>query len=80
MVRRARRPFLTSLQKCSRIGREHRMHQTRAPRLRYVVMHSRHNAEASLLSIGKNNGDSPGAVLVYTLLCFTCSAAASIKR
>lgn len=77
MVRRARRPFLTSLQKYSRIGREHRMRQTRAPRLRYIVMHLRHNAGASLLSIGKNNGDCPGTVPVYILLC---SAAVSIKR
>lgn len=42
----------------------------RARRSRYVVMHLRHNAGTPRLFIGRNNGDSPGTVLVYFIMLY----------
>lgn len=51
----------------------------RARRSRYVVMHLRHNAETLAYSSGGIMAIARGQY-PCTLLCFTCSAAVSIKR
>lgn len=51
----------------------------RARRSRYVVMHLRHNAGAPRLFIGRNNGDSPGTVLVYFIMLYVLGSGVDKK-